>query len=488
MNEGIIQSEVTAVIQPRVLFKPGSWLAKIDFINHLILFNNVLITILSEKEGGKTSFGTLLQSNLDQQIKSVSMTVKPPCNRENIIQEIASQLHLNHDENTDISSLVAQINERKAHVVLLIDDAQHLPESLIKEAMLAIKNQENFSFFHLCLISDYSIVATLNNLVASFFENLVHSIELGSLNENETRTYVLQRAMTAHLISKPLTDVQFKQFYQLTKGNVAKINSNLESFIFKCAAQKKKEPRKLIKKAGIAASMAVITGLIGFYFVRNYDFSSFYHLEMTHPVQDKSTEALVGNQVQPEVLVSQIPSWEDSSTRQLVYAALPKKQLLDDLNDEMSVDTVAIIDKVVVIPKLQMQHLAEQEPRISESEFKRESPESDLTRESKTVEIPTAKQNKEDQSSSSNVNTPLYTIQVAASHNKNDIERFQQNNKLFAQNTKIRHFTNAKGLWYILTMGEFESRAEAQRNITKLPATLAKLHPWVRPVSNLSQS
>ncbi|KTD74048.1 SPOR domain-containing protein [Legionella tucsonensis] len=487
MKEGVIQSEVAAVTQPRVLFKPRSWLAKIDFINHLILFNNVLITILSEKNGGKTSFGTLLQSNLDQQIKSVSMTVKPPCNREDIIQEIASQLHLNYDENTDISSLVVQINERKAHVLLLIDDAQHLPESLIKEAMLAIKNQESFSFFHLCLISDYSIVATLNNLVASFFDNLVHSIELGSLNENETRTYTLQRAMAAHLISKPLTDAQFKQFYQLTKGDVAKINSNLESFIFKCASQKKKEPRKLIKKLGIAASVAVIIGLIGFYFTRNHDFSSFHHLVTTHPVQDKSTETLVvKQQVQPEVLVSQIPSWEDSSTRQLVYAALPKKQVLDDLNDEMSGDIVAIIDKVVVIPKLQMKNLAGQEPRIPESEFKRESPESDLTRESKTVEIPTAKQNKKEQSSSSNTSTPLYTIQVAASHNKNDIERFQQNNKLFTQNAKIRHFTNAKGVWYILTVGEFESRTEAQHNITQLPAALAKLHPWVRPVSNLS--
>lgn len=210
MKEGVIQSELAAVIQPRVLFKPGSWLAKIDFINHLIIFNNVLITVLSEKEGGKTSFGTLLQSNLDPQIKSVPMTVKPPCNRENVIKEIATQLHLNQDENTDITSIVAQVNERKAHVLLLIDDAQHLPEYLIKEAMLAIKNQENFSFFHLCLLSDYSVVATLNQLTASFFDNLVHTIELGSLNESETRTYVLQRAMTAHVISKPLTDVQFK--------------------------------------------------------------------------------------------------------------------------------------------------------------------------------------------------------------------------------------------------------------------------------------
>ena len=478
MKEGMIQSEVAAVIQPRVLFKPGSWLAKIDFINHLVLFNNVLITVLSEKEGGKTSFNTLLQSNLDQQIKSVSMTVKAPCNRESIIREIATQLHLNHDEHTDMSALVAQINERKAHVLLLIDDAQHLPETLIKEAMLAIKNQENFSFFHLCLISDYSIVATLNNLVASFFDNLVHTIELGSLNESETRTYVLQRAMAAHLISKPLTDAQFKQFYQLTKGNVAKINSNLEAFVFKCATQKKKEPLKWVKKAGIAVSVALIAGFVGFYFAQNYDLSS---------LQKMSSASAVKQQAQPEVLVSQIASWQDSSTRQLVYASLPKKQDLDELSDETPSETVAIVDKVVVIPKLQINNPAEQEARVPESEFKRESPESDLTRESKIVEIPTAKQNKAEpsQSPSSKNNTNLYAIQVAASHNKADIERFQQNNQLLAQDVKIRHFTNAKGIWYILTIGEYKSRVEAQRSISKLPTKLTKLKPWVRPVSNL---
>lgn len=479
MKEGMIQSDVAAVIQPRGLFKPGSWLAKIDFINHLILFNNVLITVLAEKEGGKTSFSSLLQSNLDQQIKSVFMTVKPPCNRETIIQEIAAQLHLNHDENTDISSLVTQVNERKAHVLLLIDDAHHLPESFIKEVMIAIKNQENFSFFHLCLISDYSIVATLNNLVDAYFDNLVHTIELGSLNESETRTYVLQRAMAAHLISKPLTDAQFKQFYQLTKGNVARINSSLESFVFKCATQKKTDPLQWFKKGGIAASIALIAGFVGFYFSQHFDLASLYHgWSLTNSAQNEKV-----NLQQPEILVSQIASWQDSSTRQLVYSSLPQKQDLDDLNDEMPNDTVAIVDKVVVIPKLK--NLAEQEPRVPESEFKRESPESDLKRESKLVEIPTVKKDKEEQSPSSKNKTGLYTIQVAASHNIKDIERFQQNNKLLAQNAKIKHFTNAKGVWYVLTLGEYGSRTEAQRHITQLPKNLARLNPWVRPIASL---
>lgn len=483
MKEGMIQSEVTAVIQPRILFKPGSWLSKIDFINHLILFNNVLITVLAEKEGGKSSFNTLLQSNLDQQIKSVSITMKPSLKLEDILKDFAHQLNLDSDENPRLSSLVNQINERKAHVLLLIDDAQNLPESFIKEAMQEIKNQENFSFFHLCLLSDYSIVATLNNLVSSFFDNLVHTIELGSLNESETRTYVLQRAMSAHLIHKPLTDAQFKQFYQLTKGNVAKINSNLEPFIYNCTNSKKKEPSKWAKKAGIAASVTLIAGFIGFYFAQNYDLLALYRTKTTCPGPHEAPSPLTKLEPQPDILVSQIPSWEDSSTRQIVFNSLPKKQVLDDLEEELPNNTVAIIDKVVVIPKLELKNLAQQEPRIPDTEIKLQNPEADHKRESKAVEIPTPKQHKKTNSKSV-IKSNRYTIQIAASHNKKYIERFRMSHQMLARNAKVRHFTNAKGIWYVLTLGEFDNRMEAQRNLSKLPLPLNKLNPWVRPVSN----
>lgn len=65
-------------------------------------------------------------------------------------------------------------------------------------------------------------------------DSFIHTIELGALNESEARTYVLQRAMASHLISKPLSDAQITQFYQLTKGNLAKINNDLEAFVNQC--------------------------------------------------------------------------------------------------------------------------------------------------------------------------------------------------------------------------------------------------------------
>ncbi|CEG56450.1 SPOR domain-containing protein [Legionella fallonii] len=484
MKEGKIQLDVSAANQPRTLFKPSSWLTKIDFINHLILFNNVLITILSEKSGGKTSFSTLLQNNLDPQIKSVSMTIQPPCDRETIINNIATQLHLINDAQTNFASIVAQVNERKAHVLLLIDDAQNLPESLIKEAMLAIKNQDSFGFFHLCLVSDYSVVATLNSLAAEQFNNLIHTIEVGPLNESETRTYILQRAMAAHLINKPLTDSQLKQFYQQTKGHLAKINNNLESFIFKCSTQKKQNKTLILKRVSLAVIAAFMMGGTYFYYDRidnNHSISdllqasaSFQHSELVkqepikHPVQ----------------LDSYIASWQDSSTRQLVHYALPKKQILEGLDDsEGNINTVALVDKVVVIPTIKIK-TPEEQPIALETQ---EVLESTLV----SIKMPEPEQEVKKpvvslaQKPTGNLAAGRYTIQIVASHRISDIHLFRKNHNL-ADKTKIRHFTNAKGKWYILTIGDYESRNKAQLTAKELPAHLAKLKPWIRPVSGLS--
>lgn len=475
MTEGITQSE-KAENQPKVLFKPGSWLAKIDFINHLILFNNVLVTVLSEKEGGKTSFGTLLQNNLDQQIKSASIVVKPPYHKENLIKDIAAQLHLNYDENTDIITIVKQINEQKSHVLLLIDDAQYLPDSLIQEALFAIKSQENYSFFHLCFLADYSIVASLNHLGASLGDSFIHTIELGTLNESEARTYVSQRAMASHLISKPLSDAQIKQFYQLTKGNLAKINNDLEAFVNQCTPSEKIDVFKKVKRTGIAAGTVLVAGFFGFYL------SQAFH---SAPPQDNIATPAHSEEIQtiamklpelPEKPESYIASWQDSSTRQLVYSSLPTKEVFDEPDDEIPSDTKAIVDKVVVIPKLPVKNIiAAKHPMPAK--YILDAKKVTTKKQIKLAKSPAKKTN-------SKLVTNLYTIQLTASHDKKHIEHFRKTNKLLAQNAKLRRFTNSKGVWYVLTLGEYPNKVQAQHHASKLPTSLAKLHPWVRPVSN----
>jgi type II secretory pathway predicted ATPase ExeA len=475
MKDGQPQTDLGTANQVRALFKPGSWLTKIDFINHLVLFNNVLITVLSEKAGGKTSFSALLLNNLDQQIKPVFMSTQPPCDRGDILGDIAAQLHLNMDANTNVSSIVGQINERKAHVLLVIDDAHHVPEELIKDFLIAIKNQEDAGFFHLCLVSDYSVVATLNSLAVDQLSNLIHTIELGSLNESETRTYVLQRAMAARLINKPLTDSQLKQFYQLTKGTIAKINTDLDEFIFKCSTQKENNTGGVIKKTSIAISIAAIAGSSLVYY--KYIDKAHQSTEPSSTISLPSINQTMNESVTQVVsLPSFIPSFRDDSIIQLVHNALPKKQVLDVSAEEEAPNTVALVDKVIVIPSVP-KHLT-RESRLAAIEVVHEAQPKLPTQISK-AKIATKPTIVERVAQSSG-----FTIQLVASHKKSDVYRFKQSNKLYSE-TKIRHFSNQKGNWYILTLGEFKTRSQAQEKVNKLSGKLGKLNPWVRPVSGL---
>lgn len=498
MKEGKIQLDVGAVNQPRTLFKPASWLAKIDFINHLILFNNVLITVLSETAGGKTSFSTLLQNNLDPQIKPVALTVKAPCDIDHINNEIATQLHLNMDANTDVATLVAQINERKAHILLIIDDAQHLPESFIKEMMVAIKRQEDFGFFHLCLVSDYSLVATLNGLAVEQFNNLIHTIELGSLNESETRTYVLQRAMAARLINRPLSDVQFKQFYQATKGSVSKINSSLESFIYNCTTQTRQNKIFSLKKVSAAVAATVVAGFSYMYFDSMHKYAP---TEQLSPKIAAEITAALDNMkfelTQDVAANSHIASWQDSATHEMVQAELAAPQILAeadninaDANTTVDVNTSSLAEAVASLPTSE----ASQAVQMSAVKAATAVPESQLA----AVKIPEVKlpavKDEANLSNNPAANEPLtlgnksvsgkYTIQLLASHNMKDINRFRKNGHLDKM-TKVRQFKNEKGEWYVLTMGEFDTVVSAQSKIKTLPAPLAKLNPWVRKTDRL---
>lgn len=438
------------------LFKPGSWFAKIDFINHLILFNNVVINVLSEKEGGKTSFNLLLQNNLDQQIKYCAITAQASSSKEYIIYELAKSLKLDEPK-PNLACLLAHINAGKAHHLIIIDDAQYLPDDFIKEAIHLIKKQDNFGFFHLCLISDHSIIPILNRLPIKPSNDFIHTIELSSLNENETRAYVLQRLNDKQLIKKAPTDLELKQFYQLTKGNMSKINDKLDSFISSCTNKAKDKKIHMLQGASILICAAFVLKVSFWHFSPkttlasdNTQHSVGVLSTINMPIMESKIVPIPINLTsEPRLLISKIPSLQDGSKKsQLVHFEFPKIPLNDFLKEEQETKTMALVDKVIVIPK--MNHLN-----------------------------PKPVKNIASKSSSS-----PYTIQLLAARNSKKIQNLKQHNKFLAD-TQIRYFSNEQGIWYILILGAYKNRSEALSHIKKLPHDLAKLNPWIRSMSGL---
>lgn len=157
---------------------------------------------------------------------------------------------------------------------------------------------------------------------------------------------------------------------------------------------------------------------------------------------------------------SQIPYWLDSAKIQLVEIGLPKQIQLDELDEEDTSNAVALVDKVVVVPKPVPKVEKPVKPRVLKQAAKK---------------IAAKKL------------AGHYTIQLLASHKKADVSRLKHDRAAFAH-AKIRSFTNDKGSWYVLTLGDYQNRDQAQKKIKQLSPELAKYNPWVRPVAGLKST
>lgn len=458
------------------IFKPSSWLTKIDYINHLILFNNVMIAVLAERGAGKTTFIDLLQSRLDSNIKSHVMKAVAPFSQAELLAQIDSVFHFRADTQGGLTNLVSQINERKAHILLIIDNAQHLPDTFLQEVLVELKNQGDHGYFHLCLVSDFSLVASLNKMEA----NLIHSLELGVLTKNETKTYLLNTLPSSNKLDKTMTDKRLEQFYQLTNGNVARINSQMINYF--CPRQlKPAEKRKsFIRGVSLVAFGALALTASSYIWQNQFLPSSaklFIEQDLIQPVAEivqplPSLVPLIPAAEKEPVLVSQlpdinhelvsqpsqVPSWLTAAVRQQVQPS--PKRIVDIVLDDENDDSLVVRDRVVVIPKTLNVQPVDTTEKIS-------------TSQAIPSRIGLAKVEKEQ-----------FTIQLLASRSQSDVLHFVKIHPLKA-GAKIR-LTKRDGLdWYVLTIGEFEQLQEAQNVIKNLPSELAKYKPWIRPVAQL---
>lgn len=499
-------------------FKPSSWLNKIDFINHLVMFNNVLICVNSEQGGGKTTFSQLLQSQLDSSIRSCTLQVVAPFSVDDLLRNLCEAFHLRKDTDLTISSMVEQINERKAHVLLIVDDAQHLPDQLVLEIIQEIQKQGINSFFHICLLSDYSMSVTLSQFDQTLVSSSVHQMELGALTENETKTYLLRYLPSPKRLDITMTDKRLGQFYDLTAGKVAQINKKMiEFFDAETIASLSKNSSGTRKKTLLAlgASLCLIAGT---YIVEtqtrlfdDFNLPFFKTVESNYPsipvatIQAQLVAAREGvfvaepiNTAQANIgnySISYIAEWSQSSVNQMVQTAPIRSASIFDMEDEVenelgeNVTDLVEMDKVLVIPKpgVKIAHEVDKRETVKAEVVKLKSrpvavkqaplkPAALVALNAKQFPLGTQK-TLASAASSANAH---YTIQLLSGRNQNDLKKF------INKHPDIKHAvirkTNLQGSeWYVLTYGVFSQKDEANKALLKLP----NLKGWIRPLTSL---
>lgn len=456
------------------LFKPASWLSKIDYVNHLVLFNNILITVLAEKGAGKSSFVDLLREGVDSSIRAYFTRAKEAFSVIDFLAELDTTFHFRVDTEANFTNFVSQINERKTHVVIVIDDAHFLPESFIEEALTQIKKQAANPYFHLCFVADFSLASTL----AKYDSSLIHIIEPGNLTENETKTYLLANLPSPKRLDKTMTDKRLEQFYTLTGGNIARINSQMVSYFCAEDFSRGRERPGVFKKITRYAAFAAVVALTGTYINKMDLVPAVTTFITAHKEAAKTTQTPVVKPIakQEQVLPSSLPAIRGLKPKEVLVSLLP------DINQ-------ALLNRPSELPTW---NYAAQTQAIDLANNDHGDRDANVDALLKTLVAQAKKQEvvgKDKAIKQAEVKKPLkgkdvFTVQILSGPKEDEMRRFIAAHHI-SKGYTIRRTTRNGHEWYVLTYGEFSKSDLAQNAIKHLPGDLARYKPWVRSTTQL---
>lgn len=439
------------------LCEPASWLIKIDFISQFIANNNVLISVLGEKGSGKSTFATKLKERLKPNVQSVLLKATSLFERNFFLDLLCAELQL--PMGLSLSEISTKLNERKTLTLCIIDDAEHLPEEFLTELLNALKQQEGNGYFHICLFSDFSLVKMTSRLAREVYKDMIHSVELQPLTEEETNTYVMSCMPHLSEYDADMVEQWLHQFYLLTEGNITTIHAEITRFFHKKPTSVSLWSRTFFPYGAIPLLALTILG-IGYILLSDSGVSQSVESDLVQNTIHSSQIALP--------LLSEIPDYQMAAVRQPIEKAFsPEAEVLSQ--NEKAVDEASVIEAAPMITQIALL------PEMKTS-TKKSIPSKLLPHKKPMTMLSSI--------ASSHPSKGQYTIQLLASRDKNHLKQIAKN---FAgvSGIKVRSFNRNGSVWYVLTIGEYGQQQQAKNAIKTLPKHLAQYHPWVRQTLNL---
>lgn len=431
-------------------FKPATWLARIHFINHLIRFNNVLMAVIAEKQGGKSTFIRVLQAELDPCVKSCVFMADAAFSAAAFFTQVINAFDLQKANALHWDNLIEQINAEGVHRLVIIDDAQHVPLPFIQVALQHIKNHQGTNYFHLCLVGDFALAGVLNQLEKLDFTDLIHTMEPGSLSEIESRTYLLARRQHAQQGNKHLSPAQIQSFHFVTKGQISDINAQMDQY-FRASFLDKASGSWTKMAFGLAAT-ALLSLMSAWYVWQGQAMQDSAIQVLAQDPTDSSNSPIVA-------YVSQIAPLAEQAIRSTNVLQSNLVMVKSGSAPKVRENSPLTGEKIAVIPSAFLQHKTfAQLP-------------------SSLVTLPLSAK----AAHKSTDTLTGYTIQLLASKDKAAIEQFLRMHDLWGKAQILRN----RNALYVATLGEYTHVSQAREVANQLPAELTQLNPWVRARTEL---
>ena len=207
---------------PGFRFFPAQRKPVLGQLHHLARYSQLLLVVTGPRGSGKTLLRqALVASTNKQSVQSVVVSARGAGDVAGVLRQVAQGLGMQQMDVRSILAQVAQLALTGQEVYLLVDDAEQLADAAL-EALFTLATGNADGRPHVFLFAESDILPRLELMADG--EERFHAVELQPYSEDETREYLAQRLDGAGQGIDLLSDEQVSDIHLSSGGWPGAIN------------------------------------------------------------------------------------------------------------------------------------------------------------------------------------------------------------------------------------------------------------------------
>ena len=278
-NYGLTEAPFSNLHDDRFLYLDAERAQRLNLLQHMTQYSNLLLIVQGEHGVGKTSLLTRFIKNKAENWHICDVTANTMMDAGQLLFQAAQgfgveQLPQDSGELQEmLYARVAEIHHSDQIPILVIDDAHELP----KDALLAIfhladAQVDNANLLRIIMFAEPQIEKILNAKdIRPLRERITHTMEIPSLDEDTTAEYLKHRMAVAGFNGgSPFTPKMVKRIYKASAGIPERINKLAHDTLDKGDFEREEveeivvhaRPRRQYQTAALIGTVVVLIALV----------------------------------------------------------------------------------------------------------------------------------------------------------------------------------------------------------------------------------
>lgn len=492
---------------PGFKFYPAQRKPVLGQLHHLARYSQLLLAVTGPSGSGKTLLRqALVASTNKQSVRTVVISAQAGASSESILQQVAQGLDAGGSSMATVLAQVVQLGLTGQEVYILVDDADRLAESGL-DAALRLAEGSPDGRPHVFLFGQPALASRLEALAGD--EERFHAIELQPYTLEESRDYLAARLEAAGHGIELFSEEQIEDIHDQAEGWPGRLNAAAKAVLIEKAEAERSQGRKgsasgfaLPRKHLAAAAAVLLVVVLAWLFSTN---------EPEEPAEIAGVPLSLDEAAAPGAEPASAPELASGAPIEfeggdqpiplpLVGDAQPviREPLAasaggeDETQQPLDGDSASSTEPIAPMPTAVQPRPAappREEVAISEPEAAPAEPAPEPAREERA----TPKAAPAASAASGTVGAAGWYAERPASRFVVQLlgTRTERNAQALVakHGGQFRYYTKqheGKPL-YVVTYGDFTSRAAAQAAIAELPQALRSGKPWVRTVGDIQR-